>query len=867
MDVVERKRSTLIFGVILILGVVAYFAYPKIKLSFFDSLAGDSSQPLILYGQAFADSLSTEELARPEVQADLLKDIGADFDRSWDISEFRLVPQTLPSFFPERIALLWQQFVKGPAGTEAPVEDAFVSVVINQSGANDDVLSDSYIAYIKPQEPILSPADALAKIVLPIYGVASVPELMYHSSLNLSQLKLEEPLPEPDPDTTARAKNKNLTASAKLAQETGTESQPPSEVPVIEPTEPITTESSGEGTTEAEPVAPTEVEPIILPDPDPKPDEPRVPIILPPSKLDARIPASYKLVYRIEIGNEITPFISNGTTMTETGGRPRGLTTTGETYCKADSECLVEGTRCIDFACQAPKLQGGTCDISKTNHDCDESVGLICSSVKNTCEQPLTLSECKVDNDCNSSLKPGTKYCGEDNMCHNKDTDLGPTKLLGAGTGLMFTGSCKFVYFPFPSHVDPTVNFASSWGRYGPLGAEGCGKSLPTDPGYDHFLTWWTGKIEPKMTGMHKFYSYFDTEGSVKLGYDLIIDGPGSQTSKEIFLEAGSWYDITVSMHETTLDAAAILSWSTATMPKEVIPMSQLYNYDAMPPSISSPADISVTEGLVADFKARVYEGTLPVTCQWRKDGKDITGETNCMQYKINETSVSDTGIYDMVAKNAFGTATSKGAVLTVLPIPGGAGTGLRGVYFGGTTLEQDHAVETRDSNVDFDWGLTGPAIPYCTFDGGEQLCSLTKKQNDNLSTRWYGQLYTPIAGVYLFTIDSNNGARLWVDGNLEIDNWYIPDEWALSTTPITLTVGKHDIRFEYWEGEDTAKAKLSWYAVYGYGRETLHGIIPAKFLFPLDFHPIPANVEIGEVIYIDAITGEIVDRFSSIRD
>src|SRR5205085_8576379 len=82
------------------------------------------------------------------------------------------------------------------------------------------------------------------------------------------------------------------------------------------------------------------------------------------------------------------------------------------------------------------------------------------------------------------------------------------------------------------------------------------------------------------------------------------------------------------------------------------------------------PANRSVSAGNSASFSVEVF-GTGPFTFQWRRngtnlsDGVRINGATNSI-LSIVTTLESDSGLYSVLVSNAFGTALSPGATLTV---------------------------------------------------------------------------------------------------------------------------------------------------------------------------------------------------------
>jgi hypothetical protein len=150
-----------------------------------------------------------------------------------------------------------------------------------------------------------------------------------------------------------------------------------------------------------------------------------------------------------------------------------------------------------------------------------------------------------------------------------------------------------------------------------------------------------------------------------------------------------------------------------------------------------------------------------------------------------------------------------------------GTGTGLRGDYYAGRTLST--LVMTRnDATVNFDWGSGGP---------GNGVAS------DNFSVRWSGQVSPRFGGATTFHTRSDDGVRLWIDGQLVIDNWtdHAPAENSAS---VTLTAGqRYDLKLEYYENGGGAVAQLSW----SHACESKR-VIPAAQLYPAAVAADPAQ-------------------------
>jgi len=116
-----------------------------------------------------------------------------------------------------------------------------------------------------------------------------------------------------------------------------------------------------------------------------------------------------------------------------------------------------------------------------------------------------------------------------------------------------------------------------------------------------------------------------------------------------------------------------------------------------------------------------------------------------------------------------------------------------KGEYFPNRKLNGNPALVRNDMNLDFDWGAGSPApgLPA-----------------DNFSVRWTRQLNFP-AGQVRFTVEADDGVRLWVDDNLLIDQWH--DGAGSYHRDISLTEGKHQVRLEMYERSGNAKARLGW--------------------------------------------------------
>jgi len=97
-------------------------------------------------------------------------------------------------------------------------------------------------------------------------------------------------------------------------------------------------------------------------------------------------------------------------------------------------------------------------------------------------------------------------------------------------------------------------------------------------------------------------------------------------------------------------------------------------------------------------------------------------------------------------------------------------------------------------AKIDFDWG-TGSPHPVVASDG--------------FSARWRRYIDVP-ADLYRFTATSDDGIRVYVDGQAIIDQWHDhPAQTYRADVP--LSAGHHLLTVEYYENAGAAVAKVSW--------------------------------------------------------
>ncbi len=175
---------------------------------------------------------------------------------------------------------------------------------------------------------------------------------------------------------------------------------------------------------------------------------------------------------------------------------------------------------------------------------------------------------------------------------------------------------------------------------------------------------------------------------------------------------------------------------------------------------------------------------------------------------------------------NAGGVPLTNGSPPPTCSATNGAGSGLSGDYFSGTSLTTKVLTRT-DATVDFQWGSAVPAsgVPA-----------------DNFSVRWTGQISPRYSGSTTFYTVSDDGVRLWVNGQLLINNWtnHGPTE---NSGSITLSAGqKYDLKLEYYEAAGGATARLLWSSSC-----EAKAVVPQAQLFPTAAPPPPPPADAAQ--------------------
>jgi hypothetical protein len=167
-----------------------------------------------------------------------------------------------------------------------------------------------------------------------------------------------------------------------------------------------------------------------------------------------------------------------------------------------------------------------------------------------------------------------------------------------------------------------------------------------------------------------------------------------------------------------------------------------------------------------------------------------------------------ENGPYEITASNF----SASPATWEICSPPHGEGDGLFAEYFDNTELSGEPILTRVDPRVDFLWQLDAPA-PGVPADG--------------FSVRWTGQVVPVTSGTYTVTTQSDDGVRLWLDGQLIIDN-FTPHGTTEDNATVEFIGGRrYSIKMEYFDSGAEAVARLIWK-----GPEQRREVIPQWKLF-----------------------------------
>ncbi|MBV8970516.1 MAG: glycoside hydrolase family 3 C-terminal domain-containing protein, partial [Verrucomicrobia bacterium] len=156
------------------------------------------------------------------------------------------------------------------------------------------------------------------------------------------------------------------------------------------------------------------------------------------------------------------------------------------------------------------------------------------------------------------------------------------------------------------------------------------------------------------------------------------------------------------------------------------------------------------------------------------------------------------------------GTADPSNAVWQFVSNGGASQPGLQGEYFTSNDLSGSPVATRIDPEVDLDWTQPG-TIP----------AQIPTTNQATFSVRWTGQVHPQYSGDHLFKVRADGGVRVYVNGQLLIDNFLSPTPPPVygTTIPVyakvALTAGQtYNVTLEYRRVSGYAGGSGSWLGV-----------------------------------------------------
>ncbi len=401
----------------------------------------------------------------------------------------------------------------------------------------------------------------------------------------------------------------------------------------------------------------------------------------------------------------------------------------------------------------------------------------------------------------------GTYYSARDD---NNDTDVFTNP-----SGEQMWGA----YSQFTTRLDKNLNLPDNFAT----------------PLEDNFAVIWNGQIVAPTTGTFTFFGIFDDAGRIVItGPDdvakTVINQPSWANHSEQFgymdMVAGELYDIQVQLREDGGGEDIFLRWQSPVGVKEFIPMTQFYAPESTAvvttqPTLSASQDLFLSKyavNLMWDepwgSQARGYEIQRRMSGEtaWTKIADLPDGTTTYRDVLADPNHAYQYRISAYVSRPDDGWST----ILNFTPAaaPALTGTGLEATYYDNIDFTGP-TVKKVDPTVDYNWGNGLPTNGIGA---------------DSFSVVYTGTVIPAYTDNYTFFVASDDGSRLYVNGQLVIaDNWVDQGETERASQAIPLQSGVPVVvRMEMYENGGGAAARLRWESA-----NTPKQIIPQMFMNP----------------------------------
>jgi len=123
-------------------------------------------------------------------------------------------------------------------------------------------------------------------------------------------------------------------------------------------------------------------------------------------------------------------------------------------------------------------------------------------------------------------------------------------------------------------------------------------------------------------------------------------------------------------------------------------------------------------------------------------------------------------------------------------------------------------------------------------FDNNWSTGTVSHGRSDDIRFASSRSVYFSKAGVYRFTVGSDDGVRLWIDGSLKINQW-IDRAYTTNAVDVYLNAGYHNFRLDYYEKGSGARVSFAY--------------TPLPDLVILSFTTNPVTPQVGQSVNVQA--------------
>ena len=238
-----------------------------------------------------------------------------------------------------------------------------------------------------------------------------------------------------------------------------------------------------------------------------------------------------------------------------------------------------------------------------------------------------------------------------------------------------------------------------------------------------------------------------------------------------------------------------------------------------LPTPVISPNGAVFTKSITVTLS----NATAGTSLYYTLDGTAPT--TNSIPYTAPFVLTNNAGVQAIAVKAGFvNSAIASAGFVNSSSV--GSGSGLLGSYwttttsaaFGAANFNNAPTLVRFDPTVNFNWG------------GGSPDSSIS---SDTFTARWTGMVQPQYSQTYTFYTTTDDGVRLWVNGQLLIDKWIDQSPTTWSGTIALKAQQRYNIRMDYYENGGGAVASLAWSSP-----STPQAIIPQNQIYPFTNPP-----------------------------